>query len=261
MGVWDIYSARVGGKGINSRAASLIRERQLLRTKLPYSLSYHQAEIDGVPRELAIINSDNLDQKTIISMPGETLPHGGLVDWMDNKWLITEVDANNELYTKGIMLQCNYLLRWIGYDGSIVERWCVVEDGTRYLVGEASGDDYVITTGDFRVSLTIARDAYTLRMRRGDRFLINDYDSPDVIAYRLTKPFKIGQNHGGTGVFTFILKECNTEDSDNIPLRIANYYDHFPREDAISDTDADTSGQQGAAGNQDGSDGGRTVWF
>ena len=28
----------------------------------------------------------------------------------------------------------------------------------------------------------------------------------------------------------FVLTECNTEDSDNIELHIANYYDHFPKE-------------------------------
>ena len=78
--------------------------------------------------------------------------------------------------------------------------------------------------------MTIARDEYTIRMNRDDRFLIDDYDSPNVLAYRLTKPFKLGGRYNGDGVLYFVLQECNTEDSDNTELHIANYYDYFPKE-------------------------------
>ncbi len=199
--------------------------------KIPGSLSYHNAVIDGEQRELAIIDSDNLDTKTLCSMPGEDLPHGGLVEWMDNRWLIIERDANNEVYTKAKMRQCNYLLRWIADDGSIVERWCIVEDGTKYLTGEYSDNDFIITRGDSRIALIIAKDRYTIRLNRDDRFLIDDYASPNVLAYRLTKPFKLGGGYDNRGILSFVLQECNTEDTDNFELHIANYYDHFPRKE------------------------------
>ena len=51
-----------------------------------------------------------------------------------------------------------------------------------------------------------------------------------LLRYRLTKPFKLGGSYNGEGVLNFVLTECNTEDSDNIELHIANYYDHFPKE-------------------------------
>ena len=73
------------------------------------------------------------------------------------------------------------------------------------------------------------KDAQTLRLRRDDRFLIDDYKSPNVLAYRLTKPFKLGGSFGEGGVLYFVLQECNTEDTDNLDLHIANYYEHFPR--------------------------------
>ena len=60
--------------------------------------------------------------------------------------------------------------------------------------------------------------------------MIDDYDSPNVLAYRLTKPFKLGGSYVGNGVLYFVLQECNTEDSDNFDLHIANYYNYFPRE-------------------------------
>ena len=174
MSVWDSYRSRINAHGGNKRGAALQTEFSFLMEKIPGSLSYQNAVIDGEQRELAIIDADNLDTKTLCSMPGEDLPHGGLVEWMDNRWLIIERDANNEVYTKAKMRQCNYLLRWIADDGSIVERWCIVEDGTKYLTGEYSDNDFIITRGDSRIALIIAKDRYTIRLNRDDRFLIDD---------------------------------------------------------------------------------------
>lgn len=230
MSVWDSYSARLNASGYDKRSAAMQRERRFLNVKLPNSLSYHQLVVDGEVRNLAVINSDNLDLKTICSLPGEDIRHGSLVEWMDNRWLVTERDANNELYTKAKMRQCNYLLRWIADDGNIIERWCIIEDGTKYLTGEYGDNQYIITRGDSRISMTIARDEYTIKLNRDNRFLIDDYDSENILAYRLTKPFKLGGSYNGNGVLYFVLQECNTEDGDNLELHIANYYDHFPRE-------------------------------
>ena len=230
MNPWNTYRSRINARGITKRDSVLQRERAFLSAKLPTSLSYHQLTVNGAIRSMAVINSDNLNLKTLCTMPGEDLPHGGLVEWMGNHWLITERDANNELYTKGTMKQCNYLLRWIAEDDTVVERWCVIEDGTKYLTGEYGDNDFIVVRGDSRISLTLAKDEYSIQLNRNNRFLIDDYDSKNVLAYRLTKPFKLGGSYNGEGVLNFVLTECNTEDSDNIELHIANYYDHFPKE-------------------------------
>lgn len=229
MNVWDTYRSRINAGGIDRRSAVLQREDRFLKAKMPASLSYHHAIIDGVDRSLAIIDSDIAETKTLCTLPGEDLPHGGLVEWMNHYWLITSKDVSNELYTKGTMRQCNYLIRWIADDESIQERWCIIEDGTKYLTGEYGDNDFIIARGDSRISLTIARDKYTVRLNREDRFLVDDYASPNVLAYRLTKPFKLGGHFGDGGVFYFVLQECNTEDTDNLELHIANYYNHFPK--------------------------------
>ena len=235
MGAWDTYQSRIGLHGDNRRRAQIIRQSRFLNSKMPSSLSYHTLLLDGVERQMAVINSDNFDQKTICTMPGEDLTHGGYVEWMDNHWLITEKDANNELYTKGIMKQCNYLLKWITEAGEIVERWCIVTDGTKYLTGEWGDNNFIITWGDSRISVIIARDRYTLQFNREDRFLIDDYDSKNVLAYRLTKPFKLGGSFNGSGVLNLVMQECNTEDTDNFDLHIANYYKFFPKESVCGD--------------------------
>ena len=97
MNAWERYDSRMSAHGRTPREKAFISECNFIERKLPGSLSYHTAVINGEDRELAIINTDNLDTKTLCTFPGEKLPHGGLVHWMDQYWLITEVDANSEV--------------------------------------------------------------------------------------------------------------------------------------------------------------------
>lgn len=131
MSVWSEYETRITVHGNTQRERLLNRERTLLDRKLRQTISYHQAEIDGVDRMVVITDTDNLNTKTIYSLPGEDILCGAMVHWMDNYWIVTETDANKEIRTKGTMLQCNYLLRWVTDDGRIRESWSIVNDGTK----------------------------------------------------------------------------------------------------------------------------------
>ena len=131
MNPWDTYQARNTLHGATSRDRAKYALMNRLSHQIPSTLSYHNVDIDGEERNIVIINSDNLNQKTLCSLPGEDIRHGSLVEWQNHRWLVTERDANTEIYTKCVMLQCNYLLKWINSNGKIVERWCIVEDGTK----------------------------------------------------------------------------------------------------------------------------------
>lgn len=131
MGVWDTYESRVNVRGGTKRGAVFRRETRMIRTKLKDTLSYQTVTIDDVAQDVAVINSDNLNEKTIISLPDEDIRHGGLIHWMDNYWLVTERDANTTVYTRAKMIQCNHLLKWVSDDNKIHEQWCIIEDGTK----------------------------------------------------------------------------------------------------------------------------------
>ena len=100
---------------------------------------------------------------------------------------------------------------------------------TTDLTGEYGDNNYVITRGDSRVAVTIAKDSETVKLGRTSRFIIDDYDTKEPMAYRLTKPLKLGFSYGSEGVYVFVMAECNLESDDNTELHIANYYKHFPR--------------------------------
>lgn len=230
MSVWDTYLNRIEAHGSTKRNASLIKERRALTGKMKDSLSYHNVIIDGETRSVSIINSDNLNEKLMLSLPGEDFDCGGLVEWSDNHWLISEKDANNEVYTKVKLLQCNYLLHWVDDEHIIHEQWCVIEDGTKYLTGEYEDRNFIVTRGDSRISMTIAKNTDTAKFGREHRFLIDDPDSGDKLAYLLTKPLKVGKTFNGSGIYAFVLQEVVSTDDDNMELSIADYYKHFPKE-------------------------------
>lgn len=231
MSVWDVYQSRLDSIGATKRDARFRRESRYLSTKAPDSLSYFAVDIDGISQNVAIINTDNLDEKFIYSLPGESITPGGTVEWMDNHWLVTETDASNELYTRAKMIQCNYLLRWVDAAHIIHEQWCIIEDGTKYLTGQYEDREFFVTRGDSRLGMIIAKNEHTTKLKRGCRFLIDDADSELMLAYELTKPFKLSGVYNNQGIFKFVLQEVNTTADDNQELRVADYYKHFHRED------------------------------
>lgn len=147
MSVWDSYTSKIETRGTTKRGAALKREIHYLNTHVPDTLSYQNVmmfppefgyNIDSDEmraasyyQDVAIINSDNLNEKTIIALPGEDIPHGVLVYWMGNHWLVSERDPNDTVYIKAKMLQCNYLLKWVTDTDEIIEQWCLIEDGTK----------------------------------------------------------------------------------------------------------------------------------
>ena len=78
--------------------------------------------------------------------------------------------------------------------------------------------------------MMLARNEKTKKMGRNHRFLIDDPESPHMMAYALTKPLKLGWTYNDQGVYKFVLQEVTTTDYDNQELCIADYYKHFPRD-------------------------------
>jgi len=232
MSVWSTYEARLGASkntvGDPKRSSALDHAQGRISRKITASLSYETVKVNGEDMQVSISDvTGDFTTKKIFSLPGGALPHGELIEWENSRWLVTEVDAHHALYAEGVMRRCNYYLRWIDTSGNIISRWCVVEDGTKYLIGEKTSD--MMAIGDARIAVTIGKDKDTNKLSRGRRFLIDDMDSDEVLAYQITKPNKLFNVYNGKGVFRFILNEVNLTDDDNVEARIADYYSWKPR--------------------------------
>lgn len=257
MGVWSSYENRIVSHGSSKRDAMLKRELHMLGKDLPDTLSYHTATIDGKEYEIAIANSDSLNEKTIYSMTSDVIAGGEIVEWMNNRWLVIECDANSEIYTRAKLKQCNYLLKWIDSDSVIHEQWCIIEDGTKYLTGEYEDRNFVVTRGDSRIAMTISRNKDTVKFGREHRFLIDDPDSFEKLAYLLTKPLKLGAVYNNHGVYSFVLQEVVSTDDDNHELGIADYYKYFEKEINPDDTTDESDDRDEGSSDE----GGKKVWL
>ena len=102
---------------------------------------------------------------------------------------------------------------------------------TKDLTGTYGDSFYIMERGDTRIQVIVPLDSETVKLNRHSRFLIDYYGSDNVLAYRLTKPLKLGGNYNDNGIFSFVMAECDTEDDDNFELHIADYYKYFPRPD------------------------------
>ena len=222
--VWDNYSERLQTSNNKARSQSQLFNREFYSRHIPNSLAYKEVRINGFRTEIAVIDSTEMSVKKIYSMPGKTLEHGGLVQWENSIWLITEVDKHAEIYTKGKMTRCNYLLKWIDRsDDNAIQKecWCVVTD-TSALLGEEQKQ--MMTVGDARTTLTIPKNDDTRKFTRGMRFIIDDPDTDKPLAYEITKPIRLHNVYDKKGVYKFLLHEVNTTDQDNLDLLIADYY-------------------------------------
>jgi hypothetical protein len=214
MTPWEIYESRVHGTKRENRVNGA---REALRRKWADSL-FAQNVVIGAPggeqTRVAILSKAEIDTKKICSLESPLLC-GSLVEWAGEKWLILETDAQNEIYESGVMQRCNYLLKWRNEAGLTVERWGIVKDGTRYLDGEK--ERAMLTVGDARLVLTLGKDEETAKLRRGQRFLIDDPAAAECLAYQISKPNRLFSK----GVYRFVLTEVNSSGADDKAENIA----------------------------------------
>lgn len=237
---WALYQERMGVIGETSHQMWQNHTRASVARRILASPSFRLVRINGVDQRVAIVHRTNINEKRIIALPGERILHGGIVEFGDTHYLITEIDGDREIYERGLMKRCNHILRWIDKDGQLVEKWCIVEDGTKYLIGEFSED--MMSIGDSRIAVTVGKDADTVRMARGMRFLIDNSDSEEVLAYQITKPNRFFSTYEEGGVFRFILNEVPLTKNDNIQKRIADFNNWMPPRDSDGDhVDSDLS--------------------
>ena len=233
MSVWDVYASRIGAKGGTKRGAMKNITLARLEEMMPDTLSYKTVTIEDEIQNVSIVDTTELSVKKIFSLPGETLVHGGLVDWENSKWLITEINAHDELYQEGRIERCNQILRWVDPEGNAHEQWGIVEDGTKYLVGEL--EKKMMTIGDSRMALTIAKNEDTSRLRIGTRFIIGDPDAEEQVAYEITKPNTLFNVYNGRGVYRFILSQVPITHNDDLETQTADYYGQGFKSDIVVD--------------------------
>lgn len=208
--------------------------------------------LNGTPTQLMIIKDtdNNTFKKKIKSMHGDKFNLGDYVEWNNQKWLITLIDADERTWNRGYMYLCTVPLRWQNSEGKIIERYVYSEDFTKYSNGTTGNS--TITIGDNQYGLTVPVDSETKKLKRDMRFPIDFDDSEQPDIYKLTnRKVKLNDNQyfgrGSTMILTVSFDAFNPNDDKRVVMEdgqevwICNYNNsHTPLPPTPSEPDETT---------------------
>lgn len=216
------------------------------------TVDYHVVKRNGDPFELLIIKDtdNNTFKKKIKSRPSEPFNLGDYIEWNNQIWLVTLVDADDKTYHSGYMYLCTVPLRWQNSEGKIIERYVYAEDFTKYSNGVTGNN--TITIGDNQYGLTLPVDEETKKLKRDMRFPMDFDDSEQPDIYKLTnRKVKLSDNQyfgrGGTMIITMSFDAFNPNDDKKVTMEngqevwICNYNNsHTPLPPTPSEPDETT---------------------
>ena len=84
--------------------------------------------VNGLSQKLVVSRSNSVaKEKKIWAYPGDSLNLGDIVDCYNCKWLVTEIEPNDEIFLRGKMELCNRQIQWQNpITGEIVSRWATL---------------------------------------------------------------------------------------------------------------------------------------
>lgn len=143
------------------------------------------------------------------------------------KWqtyLIMAMPESNGIYTKGVIHECNYVLKWQDETGKIYYYPTFTQDATQYNTG-VEDNRAVIQTGYIQLMSWLSLDEVTVELQRDKRMFI-DYATKNPDAYIVTSTSKVPYSYNEMRIMriTFTETEVNPH-TDRIDLMLCDYID------------------------------------
>lgn len=216
---WDLYTKRLNINGSTKRERDLNKLQNDIISKSVDSLSYKTVFINNIERHLMIDKNTKLSTKSIKTLPNEKIDLGNLVVWNNINWLVTEIDLDNEVYTKGTISLCNWLFKWQDSSGQILTRHSVILNASQYNSGIDGNKTITLGSNQFMVYLPLDED--TLKLTYDKRvFIDNNYQIP----YKITRPDNVSTSYNGNGLICLIMSQDVLSDEDRPDLGLCNYF-------------------------------------
>lgn len=183
------------------------------------------ALVNNKHQRLIVSNNKNVvTEKKFWTYPGETVQLGDVVDCFNCKWLITEIDPNNEICITGKMEQCNREISWQNpHTKKIISSWVTMSKP--YFSNLDEGVQ--ITTSKRMYKMQIPYNEETALFDNGKRFMLEVIDG-EPKTYRITSvdiSTQRFQMHGTLQGFISLQIEQDqyNELKDNAELMICDY--------------------------------------
>lgn len=152
-------------------------------------------------------------------------------------YLIMTMPETNKIYTKAVLHECNYTLKWQDAEGRIYYYPTYTADATQYNTGvERNGN--VLETGYIQLMSWISLDDITKELYRDKRMFI-DVASEKPETYVITSTSKVPYSYNEMRIMRITFTECEyNPKTDRIDLMLCDYVnpDDIPHPSPINIT-------------------------
>jgi hypothetical protein len=137
-------------------------------------------------------------------------------------YLIMTMPESNKIYTKAVLHECNYTLKWQDVDGNIYYYPTYTADATQYNTGvERNGN--ILETGYIQLMSWISLDDVTKELYRDKRMFI-DVASESPETYVITSTSKVPYSYNEMRIMRITFTECEyNPKTDRIDLMLCDY--------------------------------------
>jgi hypothetical protein len=137
-------------------------------------------------------------------------------------YLIETMPSSNKIYTKAVIHECNYTLKWQDETGKIYYYPTYTADATQYNTGVENAAN-VVQTGYIQLMSWISADDVTIEIQRGKRMFI-DLSKKHPETYCITSTSKVPYCYNEMRMMRITFTECEYNDkTDRIDLMLCDY--------------------------------------
>lgn len=176
------------------------------------------AYTQGFKRQILSRISDNLAEYKYVKAKDT------LGNWQI--YLIVTMPETNNIYTKAVIHECNYTLRWQDKKSLVIYNYpCLCEDASQYNTG-VNNVNSIIRTPYNQLMCWLPFDNNTIDLKRDMRMFIDFTYSSTPEVYMITSTSKVPYSYNDKRVIriTFTETEFNP-DTDHVDTMICDYID------------------------------------
>lgn len=206
----------------------------LTETQLGKDIFFCNGEFDGEyfkleRKAIGIVQSETPDTYTqgwkrqLLTRIGDSVKDYKYIKYDNKIWVIMTEPADNCIYDKCIIHQCNYVLKWQDDNGRVHLYPACIENASQYNTGEDGNK--TVTLGYNQLMAYLSLDDITVLIKRDKRMFI-DYNRVEPIPYKVTRPDTVCFSYGISRVLSLIF----TEDQFNLETDSIEHWlcDYFP---------------------------------
>lgn len=239
------YEARVLLKGATERDRRIARIHddifRMIKSNPSYKPNAVITDSYGNERNIGlVINSGTQEYyKEFEALPEAKIYAGDYVRWGHGIWIVQSCSTDDEIYKRGRLWQCNWLMKWQNDEGEIIERWCFASSASKYNEGVEQDKVFTLGSDQCKVYMPVDEEVLAVTKKKEMLFIIDNANSGQPRIYEAHNPsnvystFDVLRDSDGKihGVTDWILKETTyTLTDEELELGVCRY-----REDPIQE--------------------------